>query len=135
MNSSKRILEIHRKGQLANAIRKIGIYINGKKVDTIGDGEIKQFEIDGEDCEVYVKIDWCKTKPLKISADEGDLVRLELGCILSGWLHFSLCIATVLLYIIFQSSWFFFLLCLPSLWYTFVQPSKYLYLKRQEESE
>lgn len=82
---SKKIVEVNRIKQYANKARAIGIYINDKKVDTIRDGETKSFELDSEKNEIYVKIDWCKTKPLKINTEENEITRLELGSNLSGW--------------------------------------------------
>jgi len=82
---SKRAIEINRTKQYANKARAIGIYINNKKVDTIRDGETKIFEVDSDENEIYVKIDWCKTKPLKINAKENETTKFELGSNLSGW--------------------------------------------------
>ena len=35
--------------------------------------------------EIYAKIDWCKTKPLKINTKENETTTLELGSNVSGW--------------------------------------------------
>ncbi len=129
---TERILEIHRKVQIINELKRISIYINGKQVDTIGDGEVVQFEIDSEGCEVYAKIGWCKTKPLKITADDGDVVLLDLGCIVSGWPLYLFLLLLISFSLIFQSLCFIPLSCLPWIWYAFFQPSKYLYLKKKE---
>lgn len=74
---NKRTIEINRKKQYANKARAIGIYINDKKVDTIKDGETKKNEVDSDENKVYVKIDWCKTKPVKINTKENELTKLE----------------------------------------------------------
>ena len=81
----KKIVQIKRVEQYVNKLRKIGIYINNQKVDTIRDGETKSFELDTDENEIYVKIDWCKTKPLKIENEENETIKLELGSNLSGW--------------------------------------------------
>jgi len=81
----KKTIEINRIKQYANKARAIGIYLNNEKVDTIRDGETKSFELDCEENEIFVKIDWCKTKPLKIITQEDETARFELGSNLSGW--------------------------------------------------
>jgi hypothetical protein len=104
---SKRTIEINRTQQYANKARTIGIYINNKKIDTISDGETKVFEVDSDENEVYAKIDWCKTKPIKINSKENEMTKFELGSNLVGW---KLLIA--IYYITFKTS-------------------EYLYLKRK----
>ena len=101
---SKKIIEINRIKQYANKARAIGIYINDKKVDTIRDGETKSFELDSEKNEIYVKIDWCKTKPLKIITTENETTKLELGSNLSGWKLFL-----GIYYVIFNTSEYLYL--------------------------
>lgn len=104
---TKRIIEINRVKQYTNKARAIEIYINNQKVDTIRGGETKSVELNDDENEIYVKIDWCKTKPLKIESIENETIKLELGSNLSGWK-----LLLVFYYIIFKTS-------------------EYLYLKRQ----
>jgi hypothetical protein len=81
----KRQIEISRNKQYANKARAIGIYINNNKVATITDGETKCIEVDIEENEIYVKIDWCKTKPVKFITLENETTSLELGSNASVW--------------------------------------------------
>jgi hypothetical protein len=104
---TKKTVEIKRVKQYANKARAIGIYINNKKVDTIRDGETKSFELNADENEIYVKIDWCKTKPLKIENAENETIKLELGSNLSGWR------------------------LLLGIYYITFKTSEYLYLKRK----
>ncbi|MBL4745548.1 MAG: hypothetical protein JKY08_04200 [Flavobacteriaceae bacterium] len=104
---NKRTIEINRIKQYANKARVIGIYINDKKVGTIGDGETKIFEVDSDEYEIYAKIDWCKTKPVKINTKENELTKFELGSNLSGWR------------------------LLIAIYYITFNTSEYLYLKRK----
>lgn len=76
-------------------------------MDTIRDGETKSFELDADENEIYVKIDWCKTKPLKIENVENETIKLELGSNLSGWR------------------------LLLGIYYITFKTSEYLYLKRK----
>ena len=104
---NKRQIEITRVKQDVLKAKAIGIYINNKKVDTIKDGETKNIELDSEDNEMYVKIDWCKTKPLKIITQENETAKFELGSNLSGWK------------------------LLLSIYYIIFNTSEYLYLRRK----
>jgi len=101
---SKGAIEITRVKQYANKLRAIGIYVNGNKIDTIDDGETKKIKLDPGDNEVYVKIDWCKTKPLKINTEENKTTKLELGSNLSGWK-----LLLSIYYIIFNTSEYLYL--------------------------
>ncbi|WP_339875438.1 hypothetical protein [Olleya marilimosa] len=101
---SNSIIEIKRLKQYANKARAIQIYINNKKIDTIKDGETKSFQVDPIQNQVYAKIDWCKTKPLKINTKENTITKLELGSNLSGFkLKFAL------YYVIFKTSEYLYL--------------------------
>lgn len=101
---SNSIIEIKRIKQYANKARAIEIYINNKKIDTIRDGETKSFQVDPIQNEVYAKIDWCKTKPIKINTKENAISKLELGSNLSG---FKLLFAFY--YVIFKTSEYLYL--------------------------
>ncbi len=103
----KGTIEIKRVKQYANKARAIGIYINGQKVDTIKDGETKSFELNPGNNEIFAKIDWCKTKPLKIDNTGNESLQLELGSNLSGWK------------------------LLLGIYYIIFNTSEYLYLKRK----
>ena len=97
-------IEINRTRQYANKARAIAIFVNGKKVGSIKDGETELFNLEEQRNEVFAKIDWCKTKPLEISCKENETVKLELGSSLSG--------AKMLLaiyYIIFKTSEYLYL--------------------------
>lgn len=66
-------------------MRKIGIYINKKKVDTINAGESKTFEVPIGRNEIYAKIDWCKTKPLEFDMRGNELKNFIVGSNIRGW--------------------------------------------------
>lgn len=85
IQKGKAQLQIARIAQYANKVRKIKIYINGRLADTIKEKETKSFELDAGVHKVYVKIDWCATKPLEIDLKEGERLSLELGCTVQGW--------------------------------------------------
>lgn len=81
----KRQIEITRVKEYANKARAIGIYINNNKIDTIRDGESKSIEVESEENEIYVKIDWCKTKPVKIITQADETTKFELGSNVTVW--------------------------------------------------
>ncbi len=83
MNKGK--IEITRVNQRAIKAREIGIYINDTKIGLIKNGETKEFEINTGVNEIYAKIDWCKTKPMKLSTIENEITKLELGSNINGW--------------------------------------------------
>ncbi len=97
-------VEIHRVKQWANKARTIGIYINNEKVGTIRNGETKTFELDCKENEIYAKIDWCKTIPLKVKAIEDKTIKFELGSNVTGWKMFI-----ALLYITTKASEYLYL--------------------------
>lgn len=78
-------IKITRTKQFANKLRSISIFINKKEVDSLAEGETKNFELDAGINEIYVKIDWCKTKPLKIDIRKNETQEFILGSNAAGW--------------------------------------------------
>ena len=101
---NKREIVITRIKQYSNKARAIEIYINNKMVTTIKDGETKFFKVDSDKNEIYAKIDWCKTKPLKSITKENETTLLELGSNVSGWK-----LLLGIYYVIFNSSEYLYL--------------------------
>ena len=52
-------LVVSRRSEWANRARKIGLYLNDKKIDTVGNGESKEFTLEPGDYKLKAKIDWC----------------------------------------------------------------------------
>ena len=78
-------ITIERTTQWANGARPIEVYINNEKAGIIHDGETQQYDLEDGSNEVYAKIDWCKTVPIHVLAEEGTNKRIELGSTLMGW--------------------------------------------------
>ena len=55
-------LRIKHSGDWFYSSRKISIYLNGKKVGTVSNNEIKEFDIQPGHHKVKAKIDWCGSK-------------------------------------------------------------------------
>lgn len=62
-----------------NYIRKYSVILNGKVKTYIKSGETIHIPISPGEHNIQVKIDWCKTKPYKVSLVEGQNVELYCG--------------------------------------------------------
>lgn len=69
---------IERKSEWNNKAREIGIYIDGEKVGTIGDGEIQEYEVESGKHDVYTKIDWSRSQKIEFNMAENDIKTLKL---------------------------------------------------------
>lgn len=78
-------INIFRTSQSANRAKKINIYINGKKVTGIKNGGKFNISIDSMSCdEIYAKIDWCKTKPIKLDFSKNSNLYFEVSSDIKG---------------------------------------------------
>jgi len=59
--------------------RNYGIYLNQKKVGTIGNGQTKEFEIDSGIYEINAKIDWCRSQTLEFEVTNNENKTFEIG--------------------------------------------------------
>lgn len=62
-----------------NRFRQFGIYVDGQKIGTIANGEIKTFEIPDGTHSIKAKIDWCGSRQIdfSVSAEEKKYFRLS----------------------------------------------------------
>ncbi len=58
----------------ANYFRNIGIYCDGQKLGSLSFAERGEFTIPADAHEIYVKIDWCKSEPLKLESNKNEEV-------------------------------------------------------------
>jgi hypothetical protein len=70
---------IERNSEWNNKARKIGIYIDGEKVETINDGETLEFEVTTGTHELLAKIDWCGSKTLSMELSENEEKTIKLS--------------------------------------------------------
>jgi hypothetical protein len=101
------VIVVERTTQYVNSVRAIEIFVDGRKVGFVKDGERKEFVVKAGEVWVQAKIDWCATVPMKVELEEGEVVELELGSPLAGW--------RVML----------------ALFYVLLNPRGYLYLRRR----
>jgi len=59
--------------------RDYGIYLNKKKIGTIGNGQTKEFEIDSGKHKINGKIDWCKSPIIDFEIAENESKTIEIA--------------------------------------------------------
>ncbi len=70
---------IKRSSEWNSKAREIGIYINGEKRGTIGDGEVNEYEVERGIHKVFAKIDWCGSQKIEVKVDENQTKILGLS--------------------------------------------------------
>ncbi len=68
-----------------NYLRAYKVIVDGESLGTILSGETKHFELEPGEHEAQVKIDWCKSKPYKITLGAGDNIELICGATFNDW--------------------------------------------------
>ncbi|MBW3518082.1 hypothetical protein [Flavobacterium sp. NKUCC04_CG] len=80
------IIKIERKNDLSNRFRDYNIYIDGNKVGTIANGEVKEFTVDSSGTHsVKATIDWCSSQELFLNLNSADTIPLKLNSITTKW--------------------------------------------------
>lgn len=72
-------LTVKRSSEWINKLRDIGVYVDGKKLGTIQDGETKSFEVEAGKHLVSSKIDWCGSNKEDVDIDETEPVHIRLS--------------------------------------------------------
>ena len=91
-------IRVERNSEWNNKARAIGIYIDEKKVGTINDGETQEYEIENGTHEIFAKIDWCRSKKIKLNITENETKTISLsGFKYSNWI-FSTIIGILVFY-------------------------------------
>lgn len=75
-------LRVIRNPEWINSARKIRVYLDGQKIGTILNGEIKEFDVPAGQHILQVKIDWCGSNALACMITEK---RVETVTISSGF--------------------------------------------------
>ncbi len=68
-----------RTNEYQNALRKIGIYVDGGKIGEIGNGEIQSFEIPSGMRKVVAKIDWCRSQEFIVDLNKNSAKTILIG--------------------------------------------------------
>lgn len=75
---------ISRTSQYVNSMREYNVYIDKERVDTINNGEKNIIEVSQGNHEIYIQIDWCKSKKLNVNLTEGQELNLKCGSNATG---------------------------------------------------
>ena len=134
-------LIVKRKKEWNNRARKFKLYIDGEKVDHIGNGEIKEFELKPGKHTVIAKMDWMSSPEFEVdlSGDKSKTIELsgyKLGRYLAPFLFGLLGLVLVLDYIFHVEVKFLFYLFIPpflvSLYYSTIGRKKFIEIKEWE---
>jgi hypothetical protein len=70
---------ISRKQEWNNRLRQFHIFLDGQKLGSVGNGEVKTFEIPDGNHSIRAKVDWCGSRDVdfSISGDEKKYFRLS----------------------------------------------------------
>lgn len=80
-------INIQRSSEYINRIRSYRIYIDGKKVGTIENGEIKEFEVEEGNHIIEARIDWCGSPKVAVEIKNDEIKKLKVsGFYLSKWI-------------------------------------------------
>jgi hypothetical protein len=60
------------------------LYMDNRKIGDLGWGKEETLAVPPGDHELYVKMDWCKSKPLRVQMASGETVRLGCGSQIKG---------------------------------------------------
>lgn len=78
---------INRTSEYLNRLRNCDVYIDGKKVDTISNGETKEFNISAGQHSILIKIDWCSSQILLVDINDNETKSFKVGGFKNGnWL-------------------------------------------------
>lgn len=72
-------LIIQRTSEWNNRMRDIGIYLDGEKIGTIGNGQTREFEIEPGEHQVRTKVDWCGSKTVNFIVADTEIQKVELS--------------------------------------------------------
>jgi hypothetical protein len=72
-------IRIERTSEYQNALRKIQIYIDGKKVGDVENGETLDFTVDSGNRTIVAKIDWCQSQEMKLECQTNSFHNIRLS--------------------------------------------------------
>ncbi|MEE4197687.1 MAG: hypothetical protein V2I54_08590 [Bacteroidales bacterium] len=131
-------LIIKRKKEWNNRARKFRLYIDGEKIDHIGNGEIKEFELDSGKHTVTAKMDWMSSPEFEVElyGDKSKTIEIstyKLGRYLIPFLFGLLVLALVLEHVFHVEVRFLFYFFIPpllvSIYYSTFGRKKFIEIK------
>lgn len=92
---------LNRTSEYVNRLRNYGVYIDGKKVGTIANGETKKFNVSPGQHSIVNKIDWCSSPTVTINISDDEVKSFKVGGFKNAnWLMPTAFIVIVLSYIV-----------------------------------
>ena len=85
MSNDRSKLIIERTSQWNNRLRSSRIFLDGVEVDSVQNGATNEFAISPGSHEIFAKIDWCATRPLKFTIGTGETKTFRLGSDIKGF--------------------------------------------------
>jgi hypothetical protein len=81
-------IKIQRKNEYINLLREYRLLIDGQKIGTIANGQLKEFELPSGQHTIIAKIDWCSSKEITFDLNDNDLkIFLVGGFLRRKWLN------------------------------------------------
>jgi len=130
---------VSRRQEWNNKLRHIALYLDGQKIGTIGNGEVKTFDVPDGDHSIKAKIDWCGSRQIdfSVSGEEKKYFRL------SGFKYSNIIMPAALVLVILSlvlrrifhigfAAWFILPVFLILLYYLTIGRNDYLILKETE---
>jgi hypothetical protein len=71
-------LIVNRRSEWANRARAIGLYLDGKKIGAIKNGESKEFDLKAGNYKLKAKIEWCGSQVNDFEIKENENTKIEL---------------------------------------------------------
>lgn len=70
---------IHRESKDVLRYSLYKIWIDGQCVDKIGDGERLFIKVNPGNHQIYVSVDWCRSKKVNFNINESEIIKMECG--------------------------------------------------------
>ena len=120
-----------------NRLRNYDVYIDGEKIDTISNGETKEFNISAGQHSILIKIDWCSSQTLLVDINDNETKSFKVGGFKNGnWLiPAALVILGSIASRLFDFNYLFYLIIpffLSMVYYMTLGRKQYLTLKENE---
>ena len=92
---------LNRTSEYVNRLRNYGVYIDGKKVGTIANGDTKEFNVSPGQQSIVTKIDWCSSQTVTFDIGNDEVKNFKVGGFKNAkWLMPTALIVIVLSYIV-----------------------------------
>ena len=80
-------IKIQRSNEYINRLRDYQIFVDGQKIDTIANGQIKEIQVSAGQHKIFAKIDWVSSQELSLDLAENETKTLHIaGFKNSKWL-------------------------------------------------